>query len=82
MAYEQFYHRIRFLGYEGIEVINPEGGKDDAEEEAHRGRWKQEASWNWLWDELVAYDLPAVFDYVFKETGQKINYVGRFLVIW
>ncbi|KAL9661035.1 hypothetical protein QQ045_025854 [Rhodiola kirilowii] len=30
------------LGYEGVEVINPEGGKEDAEEEASRGRWKQE----------------------------------------
>ncbi|XP_074592808.1 oxysterol-binding protein-related protein 3C-like [Curcuma longa] len=30
------------LGYEGLEVINPEGGTDDAEEEAQRGRWKQE----------------------------------------
>ncbi|XP_057484692.1 oxysterol-binding protein-related protein 3C-like [Actinidia eriantha] len=30
------------LGYEGMEVINPDGGKDDAEEEANRGRWKQE----------------------------------------
>ncbi|KAG2673447.1 hypothetical protein I3760_13G090800 [Carya illinoinensis] len=31
-----------FLGYEGVEVINPEGGKEDAEEEAQRGRWKPE----------------------------------------
>lgn len=30
------------LGYEGLEVINPEGGKEDAEEEAQKGRWKQE----------------------------------------
>ncbi|KAG2552966.1 hypothetical protein PVAP13_9KG493000 [Panicum virgatum] len=30
------------LGYEGLEVINPDGGSDDAEEEALRGRWKQE----------------------------------------
>ncbi|KAK1272098.1 Oxysterol-binding protein-related protein 3C [Acorus gramineus] len=30
------------LGYEGLEVINPEGGTEDAEEEAQRGRWKQE----------------------------------------
>ncbi|KAK9734803.1 hypothetical protein RND81_04G164300 [Saponaria officinalis] len=30
------------LGYENLEVINPEGGQDDAEEEAHRGRWRQE----------------------------------------
>ncbi|GLT43333.1 hypothetical protein SLA2020_172920 [Shorea laevis] len=31
-----------FLGNEGVEVINPEGGKEDAEEEAQRGRWKPE----------------------------------------
>ncbi|XP_074267921.1 oxysterol-binding protein-related protein 3A-like [Silene latifolia] len=30
------------LGYENLEVINPEGGKDDAEEEAQKGRWRQE----------------------------------------
>uniref|UniRef100_A0A7N0TCW3 Oxysterol-binding protein n=2 Tax=Kalanchoe fedtschenkoi TaxID=63787 RepID=A0A7N0TCW3_KALFE len=30
------------LGYEGVEVINPDGGKEDTEEEAHKGRWKQE----------------------------------------
>ncbi|KAK6152456.1 hypothetical protein DH2020_015091 [Rehmannia glutinosa] len=30
------------LGYEGLEVINPEGGTDDAEVEAQKGRWKQE----------------------------------------
>ncbi|XP_021888365.1 oxysterol-binding protein-related protein 3A-like [Carica papaya] len=32
------------LGYEGLQVINPEGGTEDAEEEAKRGRWKQEDS--------------------------------------
>lgn len=30
------------LGYEGLEVINPEGGTDEAEAEAQKGRWKQE----------------------------------------
>ncbi|RZC78885.1 hypothetical protein C5167_003104 [Papaver somniferum] len=30
------------LGIKGLEVINPEGGTEDAEEEAHKGRWKQE----------------------------------------
>ncbi|KAK6126075.1 hypothetical protein DH2020_040189 [Rehmannia glutinosa] len=30
------------IGYEGLEVINPEGGTDDAEVEAQKGRWKQE----------------------------------------
>lgn len=28
--------------YEGLEVVNPEGGKEDTEEEAQKGRWKQE----------------------------------------
>uniref|UniRef100_A0A2N9IZE7 Oxysterol-binding protein n=1 Tax=Fagus sylvatica TaxID=28930 RepID=A0A2N9IZE7_FAGSY len=31
-----------FIGYEGLEVVNPEGGTEDAEDEAKRGRWKQE----------------------------------------
>ncbi|KAA8518912.1 hypothetical protein F0562_016314 [Nyssa sinensis] len=30
------------MGYEGLEVINPEGGTEDAAEEAQKGRWKQE----------------------------------------
>uniref|UniRef100_A0A5B7BVU2 Putative oxysterol-binding protein-related protein 3C-like n=1 Tax=Davidia involucrata TaxID=16924 RepID=A0A5B7BVU2_DAVIN len=30
------------VGYEGLEVINPDGGTEDAEDEAQRGRWKQE----------------------------------------
>ncbi|CAK7333977.1 unnamed protein product [Dovyalis caffra] len=30
------------VAYEGLEVINPEGGTEDAEEEASKGRWKQE----------------------------------------
>lgn len=40
------FYLIKFffslLGYEGLEVINPEGGTDDAEIEAQRGRWKGE----------------------------------------
>lgn len=41
------------MGYEGLEVINPEGGTEDAEEEAQRGRWKQE----------VQYFFPLSFHY-------------------
>ncbi|XP_058744948.1 triacylglycerol lipase 2-like [Vicia villosa] len=33
--------------------------------------------WNWSWDELVAYDLPATFEYVHDQTGQKLHYVGH-----
>lgn len=35
--------------------------------------------WNWSWDELVTYDLPAVFDCVYTHTGQRIHYVGHSL---
>lgn len=37
------------------------------------------AYWDWTWDELVAYDLPATFQYVNDQTGQKLNYVGHSL---
>ncbi|CAI0472727.1 unnamed protein product [Linum tenue] len=33
---------VGLVSYEGLEVINPEGGTEDAEEEAKRGRWQQE----------------------------------------
>ncbi|OAY29625.1 triacylglycerol lipase 2 [Manihot esculenta] len=39
----------------------------------------QSEFWNWSWDELAAYDLPAMFDYVYNETGQKLHYVGHSL---
>ncbi|XP_042494016.1 triacylglycerol lipase 2 [Macadamia integrifolia] len=35
--------------------------------------------WNWSWDELVDYDLPATFDFVYHQTGQKLHYVGHSL---
>ncbi|GAY55172.1 hypothetical protein CUMW_162340 [Citrus unshiu] len=33
--------------------------------------------WNWSWDELVSDELPAMFQYVYNETGQKLHYVGH-----
>ncbi|KAK7825114.1 triacylglycerol lipase 2 [Quercus suber] len=39
----------------------------------------QLAFWNWSWDELVSFELPALFDYVYGQTGQKIDYVGHSL---
>ncbi|WCJ27482.1 Myzus persicae-induced lipase 1 [Euphorbia peplus] len=36
--------------------------------------------WNWSWDELVTYDLPAFFEYVYTHSGhQKIHYIGHSL---
>ncbi|KAI5682412.1 hypothetical protein M9H77_03640 [Catharanthus roseus] len=42
------------IGYEGLEVINPEGGSGDAEAEAQRGRWKQEDRDNY-WSMMQKY---------------------------
>ncbi|XP_068645084.1 triacylglycerol lipase 2-like isoform X2 [Aristolochia californica] len=39
------------------------------------------AYWAWSWDELVEFDLPATFDFVYRQTGQKINYVGHSLLV-
>ncbi|KAK7266930.1 hypothetical protein RIF29_19591 [Crotalaria pallida] len=33
--------------------------------------------WDWCFDDLSAYELPAIFDFVYNQTGQKINYVGH-----
>ncbi|XP_059643171.1 triacylglycerol lipase 2 [Cornus florida] len=33
--------------------------------------------WNWTWDDMVTHDLPTVIDFVFKQTGNKIHYVGH-----
>lgn len=39
-----------------------------------------QAYWEWSWDELAAYDLPAAVQYVNDQTGQKLHYVGHSLV--
>ncbi|PPR99119.1 hypothetical protein GOBAR_AA21545 [Gossypium barbadense] len=33
--------------YDRLEVVNPEGGTEDVEEEVMRGRWKQEVVTCW-----------------------------------
>ncbi|MQL79819.1 hypothetical protein Taro_012232 [Colocasia esculenta] len=35
------------------------------------------AFWNWSWDELAKYDLPATVDFVYQKTGKKLDYVGH-----
>ncbi|XP_076932341.1 triacylglycerol lipase 2-like [Bidens hawaiensis] len=35
--------------------------------------------WNWTWDEIAAFDLPAVIAYIFQQTNQKVHYVGHSL---
>ncbi|KAL2938772.1 Triacylglycerol lipase 2 [Bienertia sinuspersici] len=37
-----------------------------------------DAYWDWSWDELMAYDLPAIVQYVYNQTGdRKVHYVGH-----
>ncbi|KAL3653814.1 hypothetical protein CASFOL_003495 [Castilleja foliolosa] len=33
--------------------------------------------WNYTWVDLANHDLPSVIDFVFKETGQQMYYVGH-----
>ncbi|XP_020230330.1 triacylglycerol lipase 2 [Cajanus cajan] len=35
--------------------------------------------WNWSWDELSSYDLPAFVNYVYSQTGQRMHYTGHSL---
>ncbi|CAI9768510.1 unnamed protein product [Fraxinus pennsylvanica] len=68
------------LGYEGVEVINPEGGKDDAEEEAQRGRWKQEHHGQYLF--TMHTNVPGSLSIQFLERLMKcFNHGGITLVV-
>jgi hypothetical protein len=41
-----------------------------------------QAFWDWTWDQLADYDLPAVLQFIYNQTGgQKIHYIGHSLVI-
>lgn len=43
--------------------------------------FKQE-SWDWSWDELAAYDIPAFLQFVRTATGVKVLYVGHSQVLF
>ncbi|XP_070031604.1 triacylglycerol lipase 2-like isoform X3 [Nicotiana tomentosiformis] len=40
------------------------------------------AYWEWSWDELVDFDLPATLKYVHDQTAQKLHYVGHSLGLY
>jgi predicted alpha/beta hydrolase len=41
-----------------------------------------QAFWDWTWDQLADYDLPAVLQFIYNKTGgQKVHYIGHSLVI-
>jgi len=35
------------------------------------------AFWDYSWQEMSEKDLPAAFEHIYQETGQKINYIGH-----
>lgn len=50
-----FLFSVSLVGYEGLEVIIPDGGTEDSEVEAQKGRWKQELHWYLFLDRLNSH---------------------------
>ncbi|KAK7393826.1 hypothetical protein VNO78_22390 [Psophocarpus tetragonolobus] len=40
------------------------------------------AYWDWSWDELANYDLPAFAKYVYSHIGQQMHYAGHSLLYY
>ncbi|TKY49409.1 Triacylglycerol lipase 2 [Spatholobus suberectus] len=40
------------------------------------------AYWDWSWDELASYDLPAFVQYVYNYTGQRMHYAGHSMDVY
>jgi gastric triacylglycerol lipase len=38
---------------------------------------RQRKFWEFSWEEMAEFDLPAGFEYIHKETGQNITYIGH-----
>ncbi|XP_034915532.1 triacylglycerol lipase 2-like [Populus alba] len=37
--------------------------------------------WDWTWDELVTYDLPATFQYAHGQAGQNLHHDGTLIAL-
>ncbi|KAL4620008.1 hypothetical protein ACB092_06G123000 [Castanea dentata] len=51
----------------------------DSELSVSRPSREEEAYWDWTWEQLASDDLPAMYDYIHIQTGQKLYYVGHSL---
>uniref|UniRef100_A0A0D9WSD6 Partial AB-hydrolase lipase domain-containing protein n=1 Tax=Leersia perrieri TaxID=77586 RepID=A0A0D9WSD6_9ORYZ len=40
------------------------------------------AYWDWSFDELASYDLPAVLQFAYDYTGKKLHYIGHSLAVY
>jgi lysosomal acid lipase/cholesteryl ester hydrolase len=46
-------------------------------EQQKKNTKKEKNYWDWSWDELAMYDLPAMLEFVYKTTGSKVFYVAH-----
>lgn len=85
-----YFCSFRLVGYEGLEVINPEGGTEDAEEEAQRGRWKQEVHhllfrslWSivyiWFYLPQLPYTFFCFFNSRILKSNEHCNLTGCYI---
>ncbi|KAM5562143.1 hypothetical protein ABKV19_017389 [Rosa sericea] len=68
------------VGYEGLEVINPDGGTDDVHEEASKGRWKQEdrdGYWK-VMQKYVGADVTSMIISIPSDSSPRRRCVGGF----
>ena len=74
-GYEVFVFDIRASGE------NARVGRCDRINKVMRHTFLRErGEWNWTVDDLVHYDVPAILDYVQRETGRdRVNWVGHSL---
>lgn len=75
---------VSLLGYEGLQVINPDGGTEDAEVEAQKGRWRQEVlSWisiHFFFFVFASYDFSPVDLLEISMFSYVVNLVAFWLV--
>lgn len=66
------------LGMRCFDVWLPNSRGNKYSREHSRLREDKSAFWDFSYDEMIAYDLPAVIDYILEETEhEKLDYVGH-----
>ncbi|KAL2327394.1 hypothetical protein Fmac_020821 [Flemingia macrophylla] len=72
---EEYLHKMLVILLGGLFRFEVSSGRGKPSTLVDKDEALGKDYWNWSWDELVAYDLPATFKYVHDLTGQKLHYV-------